>query len=103
MTGFMAFLQERAIFGLAIGFVAGSQVQVVVKQFITSFVDPLFALLIPGNQALSSRELIVQLGSRSAKFAWGALAYALLDFLFILLTIYLVMTIFKLDKLDKKV
>lgn len=102
LAGFVQFIRERAVVGLAIGFVIGTQVQAVVKQFISSFVDPLFALLIPGNQALSDRTVTVHLDGRHADFAWGALVYALLDFMFIVFTIYVVVKLFKLDRLDKK-
>jgi large-conductance mechanosensitive channel len=102
-TGFIAFVRERAIVGLAIGFVIGTQVQTVVKQFIASFVDPLFKLLIPGNQVLSDRVWTVHVDKgKSVDFGWGALVYSLLDFFFIILVIYVIMHIFQLDKLDKK-
>lgn len=102
-TGFITFLRERAVVGLAIGFVIGTQVQAVVKQFITSFVDPLFALVIPGNKTLSDQTWAIHLGNRHAVFGWGAVAYALLDFIFILVIIYAVLKILQLDRLDKKI
>ena len=72
------------------------------KQFITSFVDPLFALVIPGNKALSDQVWHVHVGAHSATFGWGALAYVLLDFFFVVFAIYMVIHLLKLDKLDKK-
>ncbi len=102
LAGFITFIRERAVVGLAIGFVIGTQVQVVVKQFIASFVDPLFALVIPGNKSLSEEVWNVHAGSHTASFGWGALVYALLDFFFIVFAIYLVIHLLKLDKLDKK-
>jgi large-conductance mechanosensitive channel len=102
MSCFVTFLRERAVVGLAIGFVIGTQVQTVVKQFIASFVDPLFKLLIPGDQALSTRTWTLGIHGHTADFAWGALLYSLLDFLFILFTIYFVVKLLHLDRLDKK-
>ena len=102
VSGFVSFLRERAVVGLAVGFAIGAQAQVVVKQFITSFVDPLFKLLIPGDQVLSTRASSLSLAGHTASFAWGALVYSLLDFLFILFTIYVVVRVFKLEQLDKK-
>lgn len=101
VSGFADFLREGAVVGLAIGFVLGTQVQLVVKQFINSFVDPMFKLL-SGNQALSARSFTLSLNGRTESFGWGALVYALMDFLFVALTIYLVVKIFHLDKLRKK-
>lgn len=102
VLGFVNFLREHAIVGLAVGFVIGTQVQTVVKQFITSFIDPLFKLLLPGDQALSARTFRLYFDGRHADFGWGAAVYVLLDFLFVAVTIYVVIKIFKLDRLDKK-
>ena len=104
-SGFIDFLREKAIVGLAVGFVIGAQVQAVVKQFIASFVDPLFKLL-TGNQALSDLKWSVHLNGHkaadTADFAWGGFVYSLLDFLFIVFIIYIVIRVFKLEQLDKK-
>ncbi len=100
--GFVDFLRERAVVALAIGFVLGTQVQTVVKQVIDSFVNPLFQLLFPGNKALNSRTFTLDFHHRSANFGWGAIAYAFLDFLFVAVTVYVIIKIFQLDKLDKQ-
>ena len=100
--GFVTFLREHAIVGLAVGFVIGSQVQALVKQGTDSFINPLFQLLFSGNKSLTSRTFTLHFGGRHANFAWGAMTYALLDFLFVLAAIYVTIKIFSLDKLDKK-
>lgn len=102
VTGFVNFLREHAIVGLAVGFVLGTQVQTVVKAFISGFIDPLFLLAFPGNKSLSQRTFTLSFDGRHADFGWGSLAYALLDFLVVAGAIYLVIRIFQLDKLDKK-
>ena len=99
VNGFIGFLRENAVVGLAVGFVIGAQVQVVVKQLIASFIDPLSQLLF--GQALSQRAKMLHYHSRVANFTWGSFVYVLIDFLFILLVIYLIIKILKLDKLDK--
>ena len=100
VSGFTDFLRQNAIVGLAVGFVIGTQVQTLVKQLIASFIDPLTALLF-GGVALSSRIFTLHLGRQSANFGWGALVYALIDFLFVLAVIYGIIKLFQLDKLDK--
>jgi large-conductance mechanosensitive channel len=102
MSGFIGFLREHAVVSLAIGFVLGTQVQTVVKQLISSFIDPLFQLLLPGNKALSARTFTLHFNGRHANFGWGALAYDTLDFLFVALAVYMIIKLFRLDKLDKK-
>jgi large-conductance mechanosensitive channel len=100
--GFVTFLREHAIVGLAVGFVIGSQVQGLVKQATDSFINPLFELLFSGNKALSMRTFTLHFGHRHANFSWGATAYDLMDFLFVLIIIYMIIKLFSLDKLDKK-
>jgi large-conductance mechanosensitive channel len=101
VSGFVDFIREHAIVGLAIGFVLGTQVQTVVKQIISSFIDPLFVLIFPGNKALSARTFTLHLDGRSANFGWGAVVFALLDFIFIAFAVYAIIKLFNLDKLDK--
>ena len=101
VAGFVTFLRERAVVGLAIGFVIGTQAQAVVKQLIDSLINPLFGLVVQGK-TLKDLTFTLHLGNRSAPLGWGALVYTLLDFLFILATIYAVIKLFQLDKLDKK-
>jgi large conductance mechanosensitive channel len=98
--GFANFLREYSVVGLAVGFVAGSQVAVVVKQLVSSFVDPLFVLLV--GKTLTSRTFTLHWHGRHANFGWGSFVYALLDFIFILITIYAAIKLFKLDRFQKQ-
>ena len=96
--GFVTFLREHAIVGLAVGFVIGAQVQAVVKQLIASFIDPFSKLLFGGQ--LSKQTFTLNWRHGAADFGWGAFAYVLVDFLFVLAIIYVVIKFLKLDKLD---
>lgn len=98
--GFVGFLREHAVVGLAVGFVIATQAQALVKQLISSFIDPLYALLFNG-QKLSAKTFMLHFHGREQLFGWGAFAYTLLDFVFVLLAVYLIIKLFKLDKLDK--
>jgi large-conductance mechanosensitive channel len=97
--GFVDFLRERAIVGLAVGFVVATQVQGVIKQLIASFLDP-FSQLLFGSK-LSNQVATWHLHSHSAEFAWGMFIFTLIDFFVVVLAIYIIIKIFKLDKLDK--
>jgi large-conductance mechanosensitive channel len=96
--GFVGFLRERAIVGLAVGFVVAAQVQGVVKQLISSFLDPLTVLLFGAK--LSNRTFTWDWHGRHADFAWGQFVYVLVDFFVVVLAIYIIIKLFKLDKLD---
>ncbi len=100
VSNFLGFLREHAVVGLIIGFVIGNQVQTLVKQLVQSFLDPLTRLLF--GTALSQRTFLLHFRGREASFGWGALVYALVIFLLVLITMYLVIRFLQLDKLEKK-
>lgn len=99
VSGFVDFLREHAVVGLAIGFVIGTQVQSLVKQLVSSFIDPLFKLLF--GEALSQRTFTLNWHGRAAQFGWGAFVYGLLDFIFVLAAVYALVKFLQLDKLDQ--
>lgn len=103
VSGFKTFLREHAVVALAIGFVVATQIQALAKQLIASFIDPAFKLLF--GEKLSQRTATLHFHGRTADFGWGSFIYALLDVLFVLITIYIAVRIFKLEDLgipDKK-
>ncbi len=84
---------------LAIGFVIATQVQGLVRLLVAGFIDPLSKLMF--GHALSNRTFTLHWHARAANFAWGSFIYGLIDFLFVLVVIYLFIKIFRLDKLNK--
>lgn len=97
--GFINFIREHAVVGVAIGFIVGLQAQTLIKQLVSSFITPLFTFLVGPNL---QKDQFVLHGSTPITFAWGEFVYTLADFLIVLLFIYLMVKIFRLDKLDKK-
>ena len=97
--GFVDFLREHAVVGLAIGFIIGLQAQTLVKQLVSSFIDPAFQLFF--GQTLQSRTFVLSFSGRNIHFGWGAFVYQLLDFVFVLAAIYAIVKFFSLDELDK--
>jgi large-conductance mechanosensitive channel len=98
--GFLEFLREHAVVSLAVGFAIATQAQALIKQLITSFIDPAWALVFNGDK-LSAKQSKIHWHGREQLFTWGAFAYAMLDFLFVLLAIYVLVKVFGLDKLEK--
>ncbi len=99
VTGFVQFIKDHAVVGLAIGFIVGQQANGLVKQFVGAFVDPAFHLLF--GQALTERTFTLNWHSRSVPFPWGSFAYGLLSFLFVVIAIYAAVKLLNLDKLEK--
>ena len=102
VTGFIDFLREQSVVGLAIGLVIGAQVKALADQLIASFINPLLGLVLPGTGALDKKVFVLHLGDKAAKFAWGSFAAVMLSFITTALVIYFVFKALKLDKLAKK-
>lgn len=101
VSGFVDFLRAQAVVGLAIGFIVGSQAKELVDQLTKSFIDPLVGIFV-GASSLSQQTFVVHHSGHTTVFAWGSFVYSLLNFLAVLLVVYIVIKLFSLDKLDKK-
>lgn len=100
--GFVTFVREQGVVGLAIGLVLGTQVKTLVDQLVLSFINPLLGLLLPGKGNLVDKTFHINIGEKGANFLWGAFASQLISFLTVAAVIYIVFKSLKLDKLDKK-
>lgn len=98
-AGFTNFLRDYAVVGLAVGFIVGQQANAVVKQLVTSFVDPLTQMWF--GQNLSTRTATIHHHSQPIRLPWGAFVYTLLEFFIVLLVIYVLIKLFKLDRFIK--
>lgn len=97
---FIDFLREHAIVGLAIGFVIGTQAQAVVKQLIESFITPAINLVI-GGASLDKRSFYMTIFHNGQSFAWGKMVLVLINLVVVLTTIYILIRVLSLDKLEK--
>jgi large conductance mechanosensitive channel len=100
--GFVDFLREQSVVGLAVGLVLGTQIKQVVDQFIASFINPLIGLLLPGKGTLAEKTFTMDIGSKTGTFGWGTFAMTLISFVFVAAIVYYVFKGLKLDKLTKK-
>lgn len=100
MGGFANFLREYAVVGLAIGFVVGQQANAVAKQFVDSFVNPWVQMFF--GKSLMAQVAVIHHGSDPIGVPWGKFVYVLMEFLFVVLSIYVTVKLFRLDKLKKK-
>jgi len=100
--GFVEFIRQQGVVGLAIGLVLGLQVKALVDQFVASFVNPLLSLVLPGAGSLSSKAFTVGVPGKSATFEYGKFIDVLITFIIVAAVIYAVFKILRLEKLDKK-
>ncbi|MEO5627520.1 MAG: MscL family protein [Candidatus Saccharimonadales bacterium] len=102
LQGFVDFVREQGVVGLAVGIVLGAQIKTLVDSFVVSFVNPLLGLLLPGNGNLALKTLTINVGSKKAVFLYGAFLTQVISFMIVAAIVYYVVHGLKLDKLDKK-
>ena len=100
--GFVSFLREQSVVGLAIGLVLGTQAKVLVDQLIASFVNPIVGLLLPGEGTLKEKTFSFTLNGKTEDFGWGAFVISLMTFVIVAAVVYFVFKGLQLDRLDKK-
>lgn len=94
LGGFLDFVRERGITGLAIGFVFGTSVQKLVTAFVTDVINPLVSVV--GGSASNLDRLAV------GPFLLGDLLSNFIDFVLLITVVYLFFKAFRLDKFDKQ-
>lgn len=102
LSGFMEFVRNQGVVGLAVGLVLGTQIKSLVDQLLASFVNPLLGLVLPGEGDLAQKNFSLTIGDETAVFAWGQFAYILMSFMVVAAIIYYIVKGLKLDRIDKK-
>lgn len=98
MRGFIEFIREQGVVGLAVGFILGGAVTSLVKAFIADIISPLLAIGMSNLSTLT--DAYIEIGS--AKIMWGAFMNDLINFVVMAFIVYFGVKILKLDRLDRK-
>jgi len=101
LSGFIAFVREKGVIGLAVGLAIGTQATDLVKNIVGSLITPIINLLV-GPDGISGMVWHVTIADRSADFTFGALLDALIRFLAVAFVVYLAVKVVGLEKIDKK-
>ncbi|MEO5499419.1 MAG: MscL family protein [Candidatus Saccharimonadales bacterium] len=102
--GFVNFIREKGVVGLAVGLALGTAATVVVTQIVNAVITPTVSLII-GENGLKGLNFVARRaadGSPLVVYAVGDLIDAIIKFLAVAAVIYFVVMGLKLDKLDKK-
>ncbi|PIY71643.1 large conductance mechanosensitive channel protein MscL [Candidatus Roizmanbacteria bacterium CG_4_10_14_0_8_um_filter_33_9] len=98
LHGFIDFIIERGVIGLAIGFILGGAVTKVVSSLVTDLINPIVGLILGSTKGLEGAKIDL-LG---AKILYGHFLSTTLDFLIVAVVVYFMVKILGLGKLDKK-
>jgi len=94
VDGFVDFIREQGVLGLAIGFILGGAVSSVVKSFVEDIVNPLIGLVIGNADGL--KDLTI------GPVSYGNFLAVIVDFLIIAAVIYFGFKKLGIVRIDKK-
>lgn len=102
-SGFLNFIREQGVIGLAIGLAVGAAAGASVKTIVENFINPIVGFIL-GGKDLSGLEWHTGLmnGKVELIFGWGAIVSSLITLTATALVVYLIIHAAKLDRLDKK-
>lgn len=102
MAGFVNFIREQGVVGMAVGLAIGTAAGDTVKKLVTAFIDPLVQLFVGSQQGLQSASFTVEVAGRKGEFLYGAFVSSLITLIAVAFVVYAIIHFLKLDKLDKK-
>jgi large conductance mechanosensitive channel len=103
--GFITFVREQGVVGLAVGLAIGTAAGAAVKQIVDGFINPIVGFLIGGVDLAKLKWVVVGPnagGTGGLVLSWGAILSAIITLLATALVIYWLVHVAKLDRLDKK-
>jgi large conductance mechanosensitive channel len=103
--GFIGFVREQGVVGLAVGLAIGTAAGAAVKQIVVGFINPIVGFLIGGIDLAALQWVIVKPGPSSKTgliIGWGSILSAIITLLATALVIYWLVHVMRLDRLDKK-
>ena len=98
MKGFLNFIREQGVVGLAVGFILGGAVSKVVTALVTDVINPLMGLALGKSAGLKAAMFKIS----STQILYGDLLSVIIDFIVVALVVYFGVKLLGLNKLDKK-
>jgi large conductance mechanosensitive channel len=98
MKGFMDFVREQGVVGLAVAFILGGAISGVMKSLVSDIINPILGLILGSAEGLKEMSFMVG----DAEVMFGSFVSTLLDFVVIAFVVYYIFKKLGLDKMDKK-
>lgn len=105
LRGFVNFIRQQGVVGLAVGLAIGTAAGASVKQIVDGFINPIVGFLIGRVELASLSWTLIQPneeGLGGLVISWGAIVSSLITLIATAAVIYWIVIAAKLDKLDKK-
>lgn len=98
MKGFIEFIRNQGVVGLAIGFIVGGAISSLVASLVTDIINPIVGIILGDFGDLSTLSFHVG----SAVVTYGKFISGLINFIILCAVVYTVFIVLRLNKLDKK-
>jgi len=98
MKGFVEFIREKGVVGLAVGFILGGAISKLVASLVADIINPILGIILGMTKGLETAYLKIG----PAKVLYGHFITTLIDFIVIAFVVYFGVKILRLDKLEKK-
>lgn len=96
--GFVDFLREQGVVGLAIGFIVGGAVSKIVSSFVTDVINPLIGVVFGNSGNLAQAALVIN----GSSIKWGSFVTSVIDFIIVAAVVYFGFKALRIERLDKK-
>lgn len=98
MKGFIDFIREQGVIGLAVGFILGGSVSKVVSALVTDIVNPFLGLILGSVGDIKTATISVA----GANIMYGNFLSVVIDFVVVAMVVYFIVKGMGIDKIDKK-
>jgi large conductance mechanosensitive channel len=103
LQGFVDFIREQGVVGLAIGLILGFASKNVVDSLVNNIFNPFVGLLTGGISLEHKTACLKRLGGEcTTSLKYGQFISDFISFVIVVLLVYLVFKVLKLERLDKK-
>jgi large conductance mechanosensitive channel len=98
MKGFIDFIREQGVVGLAVAFILGGAISKLVAALVNDIINPLLGIALGTMGNLKSAKIDIG----PATLLWGDFVNTAIDFTVIAVVVYFIFRGLRLEKLDKK-
>lgn len=98
MKGFLDFIREQGVVGLAVGFILGGAVSKLVSALVTDIINPILGIILGAAEGLKTASFNIG----SAKILYGDMISTFIDFVIVAFVVYYGVKVLSLNKLDNK-
>jgi len=98
MKGFITFIREQGVVGLAVGFILGGAISKMVTSLVNDLVNPTIGIFLGRVGELKKAYLLIG----TSKIMWGNFISSFIDFAIMACIVYFGVKRLGLDKIDKK-